>query len=159
MKSGYHQTEIEEKHKEKTEFTVGPLGFYKFNEMSSRLSNVPATYHSRGFTSQNILYLFGRLIIFSKTFEEHMDRLRRIFNRVWNFGLKLPPKKFSFMMRHVKYIRHVVSEDWVETDPEKVSQDKDWPTAKDSEDVRSFLGFMGYYRKFIKNFAKIARPD
>jgi hypothetical protein len=61
-------------------------------------------------------------------------------------------------MRHVKYIGHVVSEDGVEADPEKVSKVKDWPTIKNSEDIRSFLGFVGYYRKFIKNFAKIARP-
>jgi hypothetical protein len=61
-------------------------------------------------------------------------------------------------MRCVRYIGHVVSEDEVETGPEKVSKVKDWPTPKNGEDIRSFLGFVGYYRNFIKNIAKIARP-
>ena len=61
-------------------------------------------------------------------------------------------------MKKVKYVGHIVSKDGVEPDPEKLSKVKNWPTPTNSEQLRQFLGFAGYYRKFIHNFAKIARP-
>jgi hypothetical protein len=130
MKSGYHQIEIEEKHKERTAFTEGSLGFYEFNKMSFGLANAPATYQRLqelcvGDLHLKICFIYlDDLIIFSKTFGEHMERLRLVFDRIRNFGLKLSPKKYSFLMRRVKYIGHVVSEDGVEADQDKVS--KEW---------------------------------
>ena len=61
-------------------------------------------------------------------------------------------------MKKVKYVGHIVSKDGVKPDPDKLSKVKNWPTPTNSEQLRQFLGFDGYYRKFIHNFAKIARP-
>lgn len=164
MKSGYHQIEIEESHKERTAFTVGTLGFYEFNKMSFGLANAPATYQRLqeeclGDLHLKICYIYlDDLIIFSRTFEEHLARLRQIFDRIRQYGLKLSPKKCSFLMNKVKYIGHIVSEEGVQADPDKVDKVRKWPTPKNPEEVRSFLGFVGYYRKFIENFSKIARP-
>lgn len=55
-------------------------------------------------------------------------------------------------MKEVKYIGHIVSEEGIETDPDKINKVKNWPTPKNPEEVRSFLGFVGYYRKFLENF-------
>ena len=164
MKSGYHQIEVEESHKERTAFTVGTLGFYEFNKMSFGLANAPATYQRLqeeclGDLHLKICYIYlDDLIIFSRTFEEHLARLRQIFDRIRQYGLKLSPKKCSFLMNRVKYIGHIVSEEGVQADPDKVDKLRKWPTPKYPEEVRSFLGFVGYYKKFIGNFSNIARP-
>ena len=92
MKSGYHQIEIEEFHKERTAFTVGPLGFYDFNRMSFGLANAPATYQrlQKDYLVDlhlKICYiLLDDLIIFSKTFEEQIDRLSQVFERIRQYG-------------------------------------------------------------------------
>ena len=164
MKSGYHQIEVLEKHKERTAFTVGPLGFYEFNRLPFGLSNSPATYqrlmeNCLGDLHLNICFIFlDDLIIFSQTYEEHLQRLELVFNKLRESGLKLSPKKCSLFMEKVKYVGHIVSEEGIETDPDKVQKVLDWPTPKSPEEIRRFIGFIGYYRKFIPNFSKISKP-
>ena len=164
MKSGYHQIEMHEPHKERTAFTVGPLGFYEFNRMPFGLVNAPATYQrlmEECFFGLHldICYIYlDDLIIFSKTFEEHMDRLQKIFQRLREVNLKLSPKKCEFFKRKVRYVGHIVSSEGIEPDPQKVDKVKDWPTPTNPDEVRQFLGFVGYYRRFIKDFSKISRP-
>lgn len=164
MKSGYHQIEILEEHKQRTAFTVGPLGFFEFNKMPFGLANAPATYQRLqeeclGDLHLKFCYIYlDDVIIFSKSIDEHFDRLKLIFDRFRKFGLKLSPKKCQFLMKKVKYIGHIISEEGVQADPDKINKVKDWPIPKTPDDVRQFLGFAGYYRKFILNFSKIARP-
>ena len=164
MKSGYHQIEMHEPHKERTAFTVGPLGFYEFNRMPFGLVNAPATYQrlmEECFFGLHldICYIYlDDLIIFSKTFEEHMDRLTKIFQRLRDVNLKLSPKKCEFFKRKVRYVGHIVSSDGIEPDPQKIDKVKDWPTPTNPDEVRQFLGFVGYYRRFIKDFSKVSRP-
>ena len=164
MKSGYHQIELHEPHKERTAFTVGPLGFYEFNRMPFGLVNAPATYQRLmeecffGLHLEICYIYLDDLIIFSKTFEEHVERLERIFQRLREVNLKLSPKKCEFFKRKVRYVGHIVSAEGVEPDPDKVEKVKEWPTPTNPDDVRRFLGFVGYYRRFIKDFSKIARP-
>ena len=92
MKSGYHQIEIEESNKERTAFIVWPLGFYEFNKMSLGLANASATYQRLqeeclGDLHLKICYInLDDLIIFSRTFEEHIDRLRQEFERIRHYG-------------------------------------------------------------------------
>ena len=85
MKSGYHQVEMEERHKERTSFTVGPLGFWEFNKMPFGLSNSPAT-HQRlaedclGELNMTICVVYiDDLIIFSQTLDEHLKNLHKVF--------------------------------------------------------------------------------
>lgn len=164
MKSGYHNVEIEEEHKERTAFTLGPLGFYEYNKMPFGLANSPATYQRLMETilmDLNLKICFVYLddvIIFSDTFQEHLQRIDKVFNRLKQAGLKLAPKKCSFFMHRVKYVGHIVSKEGIEPDPDKIEKVKSWPTPKSPEDVRKYLGFVGYYRRFIPNFSKIARP-
>ena len=164
LRSGYWQVEIEEKDKEKTAFQVGTLGFYEFHRMPFGLCNAPATFQrlmERCMGELNLrdcLIYLDDVIIFSSTFQEHLDRLEAVFFRLRQHNLKLKASKCEFMRSQVTYLGHVVSEDGIQTDPEKTEAIKSWPTPKTVKDVRSFLGFAGYYRRFIKNFASIARP-
>ena len=98
------------------------------------------------------------LIIFSDSFEQHMERLELILLRLRQCGLKLSGKKCSFLQTKVKYIGHIVSSEGIETDPEKVEKIVNWPTPKSPEEVRQFLGFAGYYRRFCKIFSQTAKP-
>jgi transposase InsO family protein len=164
MKSGYHQVEMDEQHKQRTAFTVGPLGFFEYNRMPFGLVNAPATYQRLmeeclGDLHTTICFIYlDDLIIFSKTYEEHLERLEMVFERLRQHNLKLSPKKCSFIKRRVKYVGHIVSENGVEADPDKIDKVVNWPTPTSPEDVRKFLGFAGYYRKYVKDFAKISKP-
>ena len=72
--------------------------------------------------------------------------------------MKLSPKKCTFLQEKVKYIGHIVSKDGIEPDPAKIEKVTTWPRPTTPDEVRQFLGFIGYYRKFAKNFSKIAKP-
>ncbi|MCG8031861.1 MAG: hypothetical protein JAZ03_06765, partial [Candidatus Thiodiazotropha taylori] len=98
------------------------------------------------------------IIIFSRTFEEHIERLEAVFKRLQEYNLKLKPSKCELFRSQVVYLGHVVSEDGIHTDPSKIEAVKNWPVPKTTKDVRKFLGFTGYYRRFIKGYAAIARP-
>ena len=156
LKAGYWQVELAEEDKEKTAFTAGPLGFYEFNVLPFGLVNAPATFQrviqlAMGdlHLTKCLLYL-DDIIVYSRTFEEHLDRLCSVFQRLRSAGLKLKPSKCFLFKNEVRYLGHVVSADGIKTDPDKVKAIKDWPVPKDSRDVRKFLGFAGFYRKFIK---------
>ena len=164
MKSGYHQIEIEEQHKERTAFTVGPLGFFEWNRLAMGLCNAPATYQRLMEEILGDLHLktcviyLDDILVFSKSYEDHLERLQCVFQRLRKHGLKLSPKKCKFFMERVSYVGHVVSSSGIEADISKIEKVQDWPTPTNAEEVRSFLGFAGYYRKFVKDFAQIAKP-
>ena len=164
LKSGYHQVEIAEKHKERTAFSVAPLGFYEYNRMAMGLANAPATYQRLmenvlGDLHLNICMVFlDDIIVFGNTFQEHMDRLEQVLVRLGDNGLKLNPKKCSFCQQEVRYVGHIVSKDGIATDPEKIEKVRNWPRPQSPEDVRRYLGFCGYYRRFVKDFSKVAKP-
>ena len=164
LKSGYHQVEISERHKERTAFSVAPLGFYEYNRMAMGLANAPATYQRLmenvlGDLHLHICMVFlDDIIVFGNTFEEHMERLERVLVRLGENGLKLNPKKCSFCQEKVRYVGHIVSQEGIATDPEKTEQVRNWPRPQTPEDVRRYLGFCGYYRRFVKDFSKVAKP-
>ncbi|KAJ8007789.1 hypothetical protein DPEC_G00097840 [Dallia pectoralis] len=82
----------------------------------------------------------------------------RVLNQLKEFGLKLSPGKCRFFQTSVKYLGHIVSEKGIETDPDKVAALKTWPKPNNLKELRTFLGFCGYYRRFIKDYSKIVKP-
>ena len=141
MKAGYHQIEVAEEHKERMAFTVGPLGFYEYNRMPFGLVNAPATYQRMmedlfyGLHLDICFIYLDDLIIFSKTFEEHIERLDKVFARIRQEGLKLSPSKCEFMKSRVKYVGHIFSEAGIEPDPSKIEKVKNWPRPSTPEEV------------------------
>ena len=95
------------------------------------------------------------IIIYSDTKEEHLKRLELVLDAA---GLKLKPSKCFFSKEEIDYLGHVVSGEGISTNPKKVEAVTKCPTPQTVYDVRSFLGFVGYYRRFIKNFSKIVQP-
>lgn len=164
MKSGYHQVSVEESHKCRTAFTVGPLGFYEYNKMPFGLSNSPATYQRLmeeclGELNMKICVIYlDDLIIFSNSFEQHLERLDMVLSRLQQCNLKLSAEKCYFLQQRVKFLGHVVSKDGIETDPEKIEKIKNWPRPSNPDELRSFVAFAGYYRRFVKDFSKITKP-
>ncbi|MCG8032787.1 MAG: reverse transcriptase, partial [Candidatus Thiodiazotropha taylori] len=164
LRSGYWQVEIKEEDKHKTAFQVGNLGFFEFNRMPFGLCNAPASFQrlmERCMGDLNLrdcLIYLDDVIIFSSTFEEHLDRLEEVFTRLRQHNLKLKPSKCEFLKSEVTYLGHVVSEAGIRTDPDKTKAIKNWPIPRNVKEVRAYLGFTGYYRRFIKDYAKIARP-
>ena len=104
-----------------------------------------------------IIYL-DDVIIFSKTPEEHIERIQAVLQKLRSAGLKLKPSKCEFFRDHISYLGHIVSKDGVETDPKKIQVILDWPVPQTVYDVRSFLGFTNYYRKFMFRYSQIAKP-
>ena len=104
-----------------------------------------------------LIYL-DDIIIFSPTFEEHLKRLEAVFAKLSNHNLKLTAKKCHFFQKRVKYLGHIVSEEGIQTDPDKIDSVKSWKTPTSTKEVRQFLGFTGYYRRFVKGYATIVRP-
>ena len=164
LKSGYWQVELKETDKAKTAFQVGTLGFYECNRMPFGLCSAPATFQrlmERCMGKLNLrdcLIYLDDIIIFSSTFEEHVQRLQAVFERLHENNLKLKPSKCKLFRSKVSYLGHVVSGEGIHTDPSKIEAIKNWPVPKSTKDVRRFLGFAGYYRWFIEGFAATARP-
>ena len=164
MKSGYHQVELEEEHKKRTAFTVGGLGFYEYCKMPFGLTNSPATYQRLmeeclGEYNMKICIIYlDDIIIVGRTFEEHLERLDIVLTRLKECNLKLSAEKCHFMQKKVSFLGHIVSEDGVETDPEKINKVKNWPVPANPDELRSFVSFAGYYRRYVKNFSVVAKP-
>lgn len=105
-----------------------------------------------------LLIYLDDVVIFSPDFNSHLQHLEEVFQRLHQHGLKLQPTKCHLFQRQVTYLGHVISEEGVATDPAKTEAVRDWPIPQNMKQVRSFLGFAGYYRRFIPAFSKIAAP-
>ena len=162
LQAGYWQIQLREQDKQKTAFSVTNIGFFEAERMPFGLTNAPATFqrvmertlHDFPFT---MAYL-DDIIIFSRTFEEHLERLEIVFGRLREKGFKLKATKCHLFRRKVSYLGHVISEGGIEADPAKIAAVTDWPTPTTVHELRQTLGFFGYYRRFVQDFSKLARP-
>ena len=84
--------------------------------------------------------------------------MKGVFEKLAKAGLKLKPSKCEFFCSSLKYLGHIVSKNGIATDPTQIEAIHNWPRPKTVTDIRSFVGFMNYYRKFIKGYAKKPRP-
>ncbi len=161
--SGYWQVEMNESSKEYTAFTTYD-GLYQFKVLPFGLCNAPSTFQRlmesvlRGLNWKICLIYIDDIIIFSKSFEEHLAHIDLVFARLRAANIKLKASKCHFAYPQVTYLGHIVSRHGIQPDPDKVSAVREFPIPKKVKDVRSFLGLANYYRRFIKNFAHIAGP-
>ena len=161
---GYWQVEMEEDSKAFTAFTVRPLGFYECECMPFGLTNAPSTFQWLMQSCLGNLHLhyciiyLDDIIVFSKTLEEHLLRLRAVFKKLNQVRLKLKPFKCELVRQELIYLGHVVSRNGIQTDPKKVEAIHKWPVLTNVTEVRSFLGFTNNYWRFIKKYAQVAKP-
>ena len=163
LKAGYWRVLMSEDSIPYTAFTVGPLGFYECVRMLFGLTNAPATFQRLMESCLGDLHLqyciiyLDDIIVFSKTPEEHIERLRSVFQKLDQAGLHLKPSKCEFFKKRVEYLGHIVSKNGIETNPKKIRAIVDWPQSQTVTQMRSFLGFCNYNRKFIHQYAQIAK--
>jgi hypothetical protein len=163
LQSGYWQVMMDPKDQEKTAFCTRS-GLYEFKVMPFGLTNAVATFERlmetvlRGLQWNECLVYLDDIIVFGATFEQTLERLMHVFDRLHQAGLKLKPTKCTLFAGEVNFLGHVISKDGVRTQSSKIEAVQEWPVPRNAKDVRSFLGLAGYYRRFIKNYAKIARP-
>lgn len=163
LASGYNQVPVTEKDRPKTAFCT-PFGLFEWNRMPFGLCNAPGTFQrlmERLFGDQQcqtlLLYL-DDIVIFSSTVAQHLERMETVLGRLQREGLKAKLSKCAFFQREVHYLGHVISSEGVATDPGKIEAVADWSRPATVSELRSFLGFASYYRRFVEGFAKMAAP-
>jgi hypothetical protein len=128
------------------------------------LSNAPATFQAlmndvlHPFLRRFVLVFFDDILIYSTSWSEHLQHVGLVFTALRAHGLFLKRSKCSFGTPSVAYLGHVISADGVAMDSDKVAADASWPLSRSPRGVRGFLGLVGYYRKFIRDFGSIAAP-
>ena len=161
LKSGYWQVPIMERDKEKTAFRTSSGQLYEFNQAPFGLCNAPATFSLlmdrvlSGLHWEMCLFYLDDIIVFSSTWEEHLARLRQVFERLRHANLKLGTEKCAFAAKEVSYLGHQVTEEGLLPDSALLAAIREIPPPKTATEVRSFLGLAGYYRRYVKNFAAI----
>ena len=157
LQSGYWQIEVDSNDRQKTAF-ASRSGLYQFKFMPFVLTNAHGTFERlmekvlKGLQYEICLIYLDDVIVKSQSFEGHLENLSLVFDRLRSAGLKLNSKKCKI------FLGHVVSEAGISTDPSKISVVRDWPRPASVKEVRSFVGFCSYYKKFIQNFSGIAKP-
>ena len=161
--SGYWQVEVDEKDREKTAFSTQD-GLFEFTRMPFGLCNAPATFQRlmdlvlAGLQWNNCLVYLDDILIIGRTFDDHLQNLSLVLDRLRGAGLKLKPFKCAICRKQVTYLGHIVFTDGIATDPAKTNKVKCWPTPTSKHQVQEFLGLVSYYRRFIKSFATVAKP-
>ena len=108
-------------------------------------------------TKKTLVYL-DDVIIFSRSPEDHEKDLKEVFYLLRQVGLRIKLKKYQFFKTSVEYLGHVISDNGIQPDPGKIEKIKNYPLPKSVDEISSFLGLAGYYRRFIPNYGSIARP-
>ena len=164
LKSGYWQVPIQEQDKEKTTFRTSSGQLFEFNEVPFGLCNAPATFSRlmdrvlAGLHWETCLFYLDDIIVVAATWEEHLARLRQVFERLRHAQLTLGAEKCTFAAKEVSYLGHRVTSEGLLPDPTLLTAIREIGTPKNATEVRSFLGLAGYYRRYVKNFAAIDGP-
>lgn len=159
--SSFHQVKV--KDTEKTAFSV-PSGHYEFTRMPFGLRNAPSTFQRlmnivlSGLQGTHCFTYMDDIVLFGHDLESHCQNLESVLKKLREHNLKLQPAKCEFLRKEVQYLGHVISDQGVKPDPKKVACVQNFPIPKSPRDIKSFLGLVGYYRRFIENFSHITKP-
>ena len=163
LRNSYHQVAMDPKDIHKTAF-ICHRGAFAYRTMPMGLLNSGATFQRlmdmamSGLIFETCLVYLDDIVVFSRTWEDHLPRLEAVLKRILATGLKLKPSKCKLLQREVVFLGHVITGDGIATDPAKTEEVNKWPIPHCTRDVRSYLGLCGYYRRFIDQYAEIAFP-
>jgi hypothetical protein len=161
--SGFHQVEMDPDDMDKTSF-VCQKGQYRFKVLSFGLTNAVATYQRlmefimAGLQYETVLIYVDDILVFTRDFDLHILQLEEVLKRLETANLKVMPKKCHLFQTRLHFLGHVVDENGITANDEKVKVIKEWPTPRTAKQLSSFLGLVSYYRRQIKGFADIASP-
>ena len=161
LHAGYHHIPLDKLSIPKTAFN-SPFGKYEYVKVPFGLAQAPAYFQElmtgilRDFFF-TIAYL-DDIIIFSKTPQEHLSHICMVFEKLKTVNLSMKKSKCSFSSKEIQYLCHILSTTGIRPLPSKTHIIQHMNPPKTPKQVRAFLGLVGYYRKFIKGFAKITKP-
>ena len=159
LNSGFWQIGMTEEDKEKTAFSTSQ-GLYQFRVMPFGLTNSPSTFQRlmedvlRGLQWEECLIYMDDIIVPAATVEQSLERLEHILKRFREANLKLKPKKCNLFQTSIKFLGHVVSEEGVQTDPEKIEAVKNWRVPRSAKEVKSFPGISLLLQKIHQRFRR-----
>ena len=163
LASGYLQVRLSEEAKPKTAFATHS-GLFQFAVMPFGLCNAPATFERlmsqvlRGPHWKRCLVYIDDILVFGNDFESALHSLELVLNRVAEYGLQLKSTKCNLFRTSVPFLGHIVGRAGLECDPNKLSAVANWIPPSTIKGVREFLGFTGYYRRFVPDYSTIAQP-
>ena len=138
--------------------------FYEFIAVPFGLTNAPTTFmclmnsvFSKCLDKFFLVFLY-EILVYSKNEEEHEEHLRLTLQLLREHQLYAKLRKCDFYSDRIQYLGHIISEGGISVEPEKIEAIMNWPTPRNVMDVRSFMGLVGYYRRFIEGLSKVAHP-
>jgi hypothetical protein len=161
--AGFYQVIVRPEDRHKTAFTT-PFGLFEFVRMPFGLCNVPATFQRlmeivlRDLLGKCVYVYMNDICVFAHSVKEHFEDLEMVFKRIKEAKLKLRKEKCDFMSREVKYLGHVLTINGLMPQKDKIEAIMSFKIPKTVKQLQNFLGLAYYYRKFIKDFSKIASP-
>lgn len=163
IRSAYNLVRISPGDEWKTAFRTR-YGLYESLVMPFGLTNAPATFQKfindvlRPFLDSFCTAYLDDILIYSETIQEHKLHVRKVLEALSMAGLHLKPEKCEFHCTSVRYLGMIISNNGIRMDPSKVSTILDWETPRNVHDVRAFLGFSNFYRRFIKDYSRLVSP-
>ena len=163
LKFGYHQVPIDPTDVWKTAFK-SKEGLFEWLVMPFELTNSLATFMRmmndvlRPFINSFLVVYLDDILVFSKTWEEHLQHVEQVLSTLQDHGLYANKEKCYFGIKSIKYLGYVIDSEGVHVDPEKIQVIKDWPAPRNLTELRSFLGLANFYHRFVFGFLHFSWP-
>jgi len=163
LRAGFNQIRLALGEEYKTAFQTH-WGQFEYSVMSFGLTDAPNTFQGamnitlRPLLRKCVIVLFDDILVFSSSLADHLCHLRQVLDLLSQDQWQVKLSKCRFAQQSIAYLGHVISVVGVATDPSKVKSIHKWPVPTNSKQLHSFLGLAGYYRKFVRHFAILARP-
>ena len=163
LMSGFHQIKLDKNSKKYTAFST-PTGHYQFTRMPFGLNISPNSFQRMmaiamaGLTPELAFVYIDDIIVTGCSARHHISNLGEVFDRLRKYNLKLNAEKCCFFTTEVTYLGHKITDKGIYPDDAKFDTIKNFPIPTNADEARRFVAFCNYYRKFVQNFAKIAKP-
>ena len=163
LRTGFHQIRVAEADVEKTAFRTR-YGSFEYLVLPMGLCNAPGTFMQlmndtfRDMLDKSVLVFLDDILVFSRSKEEHIQHVREVLTRLRSQKLYAKRSKCEFFRKEVEFLGHRLGSTGLSVSQDKISAVRDWPMPRSVQEVRSFLGLAGFYRRFVQDFSKIAHP-
>jgi hypothetical protein len=163
LRAGFHQILLQPGEEHKTTFSTHE-GHFEFRVLAFGLTGAPATFQRamnamlKPLLRQCVMVFFDDILIYSPSFDQNLIHIRSVLDLLKQDDWRIKLSKCTFAQQQLSYLGHVISSDGISTDPAKIDAIVTWPLPSNTKELRSFLGLVGYYCKFVRHFGVISKP-